>query len=78
MRPGLRARITIDLMIKHASFGTRGYDPVYGARPLDRLIQTSIKDPLSEEILFGRLSQGGHVIVHAGPDGLVFEIPELV
>jgi len=80
MRPGLRARgITIDLDDKAREFlATRGYDPVYGARPLDRLIQTSIKDPLSEEILFGRLSQGGHVIVHAGPDGLVFEIPELV
>jgi len=44
----------------------KGYDPVHGARPLARVIQKEIKDALSEEILFGKLSQGGHVrITHA-------------
>jgi ATP-dependent Clp protease ATP-binding subunit ClpA len=38
-----------------------GYDPTFGARPLARLIQTEIKDALAEEILFGRLQQGGRV-----------------
>ncbi len=39
----------------------RGYDPAFGARPLSRLIQTEIKDVLADEILFGRLRQGGLV-----------------
>ncbi len=38
-----------------------GYDPVFGARPLSRLIQAEIKDVLADEILFGRLRQGGLV-----------------
>jgi len=40
-----------------------GYDPTYGARPLSRLIQTEIKDTLSEEILFGKLANGGEVAI---------------
>ncbi|MEE9293217.1 MAG: AAA family ATPase, partial [Acidobacteriota bacterium] len=36
-----------------------GYDPVYGARPLARVIQTHVRDPLTEEILFGNLERGG-------------------
>ena len=39
----------------------KGYDPVFGARPLGRLIQTTIKDVLADEILFGRLKEGGRV-----------------
>jgi ATP-dependent Clp protease ATP-binding subunit ClpA len=38
-----------------------GYDPAFGARPLARLIQTEVKDVLADEILFGRLRQGGRV-----------------
>ncbi|MFV1976909.1 MAG: ATP-dependent Clp protease ATP-binding subunit ClpA, partial [Candidatus Scalindua sp.] len=41
----------------------RGYDLQYGARPLGRLIQTEIKDVLSEEVLFGKLSKGGNVYI---------------
>jgi ATP-dependent Clp protease ATP-binding subunit ClpA len=41
----------------------RGYDPAFGARPLSRLIQTEIKDVLADEILFGRLQQGGLVCI---------------
>ena len=40
-----------------------GYDPIFGARPLGRLIQTEIKDVLAEEILFGRLRDGGRVVI---------------
>ena len=39
----------------------RGYDPTFGARPLGRLMQTEISDPLAEEILFGRLRDSGLV-----------------
>jgi ATP-dependent Clp protease ATP-binding subunit ClpA len=40
-----------------------GHDPRYGARPLARVIQTQIKDTLSDQILFGELANGGHVSV---------------
>ena len=39
-----------------------GYDKIMGARPMSRLIQKIIKRPLAEELLFGKLMQGGHVI----------------
>ncbi|MBU6155407.1 MAG: ATP-dependent Clp protease ATP-binding subunit ClpA [Alphaproteobacteria bacterium] len=56
----------------------RGYDEAFGARPLARLIQESIKKPLADEILFGRLLRGGTVKVMLKPDasGLAFEIIE--
>jgi ATP-dependent Clp protease ATP-binding subunit ClpA len=50
----------------------RGHDPSYGARPLGRLIQTDIKDRLSDEILFGRLSKGGVITVDLKDDQLEF------
>jgi ATP-dependent Clp protease ATP-binding subunit ClpA len=42
---------------------TKGYDPAFGARPMARLIQTEVKRPLADEILFGRLQQGGRVVI---------------
>jgi len=47
----------------------KGYDPAFGARPLGRLIQTEIKDVLAEEILFGRLQNGGTVIIDRSKPG---------
>jgi ATP-dependent Clp protease ATP-binding subunit ClpA len=41
----------------------KGYDPVFGARPLARVIQTDVRDPLTDEILFGRLEHGGTVTI---------------
>ncbi|MBU4012648.1 MAG: ATP-dependent Clp protease ATP-binding subunit ClpA [Proteobacteria bacterium] len=41
----------------------KGHDPLFGARPLSRLIQTEIKDILTDEILFGKLANGGKVFV---------------
>ncbi|MGV8998377.1 MAG: ATP-dependent Clp protease ATP-binding subunit ClpA [Parvibaculaceae bacterium] len=56
---------------------TRGYDEQMGARPLARVIQESIKKPLADEVLFGRLIKGGHVKVKVGDkDELVFDITE--
>jgi len=43
--------------------GRRGYDPLFGARPLARLIQAELSDPLAEKILFGELRNGGKVRV---------------
>jgi ATP-dependent Clp protease ATP-binding subunit ClpA len=52
----------------------RGYDKLYGARPMGRLIQEKIKQPLAEELLFGKLVHGGEVKVHLKDDALSFEI----
>jgi ATP-dependent Clp protease ATP-binding subunit ClpA len=54
----------------------RGYDPKMGARPMARVIQESIKKALAEELLFGRLMNGGHVIVSESGDELSIEIAE--
>ncbi|MBN2231281.1 MAG: ATP-dependent Clp protease ATP-binding subunit ClpA [Deltaproteobacteria bacterium] len=51
-----------------------GYDRKFGARPLDRLIQTAIKDPLAGELLEGQLRHGGTVRVRKGAPGLTFAI----
>jgi ATP-dependent Clp protease ATP-binding subunit ClpA len=47
----------------------RGYDKAMGARPMARVIQEHIKRPLAEELLFGRLKDGGHVRVDCSADG---------
>ncbi|WP_439638240.1 ATP-dependent chaperone ClpB [Nevskia sp.] len=49
-----------------------GYDPVYGARPLKRAIQTRVENPLANLILNGSFAAGDTVLVDAGPSGLVF------
>ena len=53
-----------------------GYDKIMGARPMARLIQEKIKKQLAEELLFGKLLHGGHVIVSANDDDLTIEIVE--
>ena len=50
----------------------KGHDRIYGARPLSRLIQTEIKDILSEEVLFGKLNKGGTVNIGLDEDRLTF------
>jgi ATP-dependent Clp protease ATP-binding subunit ClpA len=55
----------------------RGYDPKMGARPMARVIQENIKKLLAEELLFGRLINGGHVVVTAQNDALSIDIAEV-
>jgi ATP-dependent Clp protease ATP-binding subunit ClpA len=50
----------------------KGYDPRYGARPLARVIQTEIKNKLSDEILFGRLQKGGEMRLDIEADQVAF------
>jgi ATP-dependent Clp protease ATP-binding subunit ClpA len=53
----------------------RGFDRLYGARPMARLIQSKIKEPLAEKILFGDLPLTGEVQVEEIDDGLVLKFP---
>ncbi len=48
-----------------------GYDPVYGARPLKRVIQRNVQDPLAELLLEGKIGDGEEVKVSAGVDGII-------
>jgi ATP-dependent Clp protease ATP-binding subunit ClpB len=52
--------------------GKKGYDPAYGARPLKRVIQKYVQDPLAEMVLAGKVHDGEKVEVTAGKDGLLF------
>jgi len=48
-----------------------GFDPIMGARPMARLIQDTIRSALADELLFGRLANGGKVTVDVDVDGKV-------
>ncbi len=67
-------RVTVDLSeAARAWLAEHGFDPLMGARPMARIIQENIKRRLAEEILFGELSDGGHVDVDVADDELTFE-----
>ena len=55
-----------------AWLAVRGYDPVYGARPLARVVQSDVRDRLTDEILFGQLEHGGTVYIGLEQDRLTF------
>ena len=70
--------VSIEISSKaRAWIGDKGYSPEYGARPLARIIQEHIKKPLAEELLFGKLSDGGavEVILAKGGKELAFRFP---
>ncbi|WP_284263443.1 ATP-dependent chaperone ClpB [Roseicyclus amphidinii] len=65
-------KITLELDEAALSWlADEGYDPVFGARPLKRVIQRSLQDQLAEMILAGEIMDGSAVSVHAGVDGLI-------
>ena len=55
---------------------SEGYDPMYGARPLKRMIQRRVLDPLAMRVLEGEFSEGDRVTVDVGDNRLVFEVKE--
>jgi ATP-dependent Clp protease ATP-binding subunit ClpA len=66
-------RVAISLLPEaRAWLATRGYDPKFGARPLARVIQKEVRDPLTDQILFGALEHGGTVTIGAAGDKLTF------
>ena len=57
-------KITISYSARVRSYlAKQGYEPKFGARPLARIIQTQIKDRLTDEILFGKLAKGGKISI---------------
>ncbi|MGL4321947.1 MAG: AAA family ATPase, partial [Paracoccaceae bacterium] len=67
---GRKIVLELDAAAK-AWLADEGYDPVFGARPLKRVIQRHLQDPLAEMILSGDVLDGATVVVGAGPDGLM-------
>ncbi len=70
-------RVAFDLSPEaRAWLARKGFDPVFGARPLGRTIQREVRDPLTDEILFGRLEHGGTVRIglDQDADALTFDI----
>ena len=72
-------KITLDLSPAARSWlAEKGYDPAYGARPLKRVIQKAVQDPLAERLLAGEVRDGVEVSIGAGPDGLIIgDMPAL-
>ncbi len=63
-------KVTVDVSEPAVAWlADKGFDPSYGARPLGRLIQEKIKDPLTDELLFGQLQKGGLVVVDVAKEG---------
>jgi len=66
-------KITIVLNPKAREWlAEKGYEPAYGARPLKRVIQKSVQDPLAELLLSGKIKDGDRVVISAGKQGLSF------
>jgi ATP-dependent Clp protease ATP-binding subunit ClpA len=59
-----------------AWLATKGYDATFGARPLARVIQRDVRDPLTDEILFGQLEHGGTVTIDVADNALSFAYDE--
>jgi ATP-dependent Clp protease ATP-binding subunit ClpA len=62
----------VSLIVNEAArnwIAAKGYDPKMGARPMARVIQEHVKRPLAEELLFGKLSNGGQALVTLAADG---------
>ncbi|MCB1789405.1 MAG: ATP-dependent Clp protease ATP-binding subunit ClpA [Gammaproteobacteria bacterium] len=70
-----RVNVTISPEVREW-LAVQGYDVKMGARPMARVIQEKIKKPLAEELLFGRLSQGGKLVIAVVDDELAFDVEE--
>ncbi len=70
--------VTLELTAEATEYlAKKGYDPDNGARPLARVIQEEMKAPLGEELLFGALENGGHVVVDAREGALRFDFQKV-
>ncbi|MDX2000381.1 MAG: ATP-dependent Clp protease ATP-binding subunit ClpA [Thermoanaerobaculia bacterium] len=70
-----RKRVTLEWTPEaRALLAEKGHDPAFGARPLGRVVDQTIKRPLTDELLFGRLAQGGRVVVAAEGGEVVLKV----
>ena len=70
-------KISIDLKDDAREWlANKGYDPAFGARPLKRVIQKYLQDPLAEKILAGNISDGASIVVNNGSDRLNFYVKD--
>ncbi len=68
-------KVTIQLTdAARAWLADKGYEPDFGARPLARVMQTELNDKLANEVLFGEITKGGHVIVDLSDDQLTLDL----
>jgi ATP-dependent Clp protease ATP-binding subunit ClpA len=68
-------KVTVELTEEAREWLARkGYDKLYGARPMARLVQQKIKEPLAEELLFGGLQNGGRVTVEVRDEEIALEV----
>jgi ATP-dependent Clp protease ATP-binding subunit ClpB len=66
-------KLTLELTDEaKAQLAERGYDPVFGARPLKRTIQRMIENPLAVEVLGGHFTEGDHIVVEPAGETFVF------
>jgi ATP-dependent Clp protease ATP-binding subunit ClpB len=66
-------KLTLEFTDRAKDFlAERGYDPIYGARPLKRVIQNEVETPLAQRLIAGDVKDGACLGVDAGPSGLVF------
>jgi ATP-dependent Clp protease ATP-binding subunit ClpB len=71
-------KIVLDLSPRARDWlADKGYDPAYGARPLKRVIQKQVQDPLAEKILGGEIHDGETIEIDAGASGLIFSAKAL-
>ena len=67
----IEQKVTLELSeAARAWLAKKGYDKLYGARPMARLIQSKIKEPLADELLFGKLQNGGRVVIGVTDDDI--------
>jgi ATP-dependent Clp protease ATP-binding subunit ClpA len=72
----IEKRITLELSTPARRWlAEHGFDPLFGARPMGRLLQQKIKEPLAEELLFGQLQHGGQAVVEVVEDDIRLVIP---
>ncbi|QDL92104.1 ATP-dependent chaperone ClpB [Paroceanicella profunda] len=65
-------KVTLDITPEARQWlANKGYDPVYGARPLKRVIQRELQNPLAGLLLSGEVGEGAHIPVTVGPEGLI-------
>jgi ATP-dependent Clp protease ATP-binding subunit ClpB len=70
-----RIRVTVTDTAR-AWLADHGFDPAYGARPLRRLVQTAIGDPLARMLIAGQVLDGQHVVVDTEGDGLALRVTD--